>query len=136
MTKQGLHWIATEQELYWIAGILEGEGSFQFDKRRTTPAPRVIVDMTDKDVILKLQKITQLGSVAGPYRDKRCETWKQMWRWDVSARCESVAIIQRVYLLLGKRRRKQIRLVLRKCGMRINKQLGGPSWSMTDMVGR
>lgn len=39
-------------DLQWLAGLLEGEGCFQYNGK---PTPSIVVQMTDKDVINKEQ---------------------------------------------------------------------------------
>lgn len=86
----------------WIAGIIEGEGCFGItapSRGRNTANGRIVVNMTDGDVILRLKEWAQRGTVSGPRaRPKGC---KPIWTWTVS-RCEDVLyVIQRVspYLL-------------------------------------
>lgn len=43
----------TREETAWVAGILEGEGCFDYN--RTPKYPRIRVEMVDQDVIRRLQ---------------------------------------------------------------------------------
>lgn len=47
---------ADEFDRYWLAGLLEGEGSFGFNPA-ATPSPRIELDTVDHDVILRVQRI-------------------------------------------------------------------------------
>jgi hypothetical protein len=47
---------ADEFDRYWLAGLLEGEGSFGFNPA-ATPSPRIELNTVDHDVILRVQRI-------------------------------------------------------------------------------
>lgn len=54
----------TRDDLMWLAGYLEGEGSFVYHKN--TQTHRVCVQSTDKDVLERLVGIVGKGKVGGP----------------------------------------------------------------------
>lgn len=65
----------------YLAGIIEGEGSIQFNKwARKTPSPKISVSMTDKDSIQRLQKMSGIGSITGPTIR---ENYQPIYRWCV-----------------------------------------------------
>ena len=44
----------TDNELHWLAGLLEGEGYFTLGISRRQPnAPRIVLVMTDEDVVVR-----------------------------------------------------------------------------------
>jgi hypothetical protein len=56
------------KELYWVAGLLEGEGCFRVKKNSLRKAGRytevcVEVNMTDEGVIRKLHAVVGVGKV-------------------------------------------------------------------------
>jgi len=55
----------------WLAGLVEGEGCIRLQKSNKSVGASVIVQMTDGDVIERLQSITGLGCVTGPYYKKK-----------------------------------------------------------------
>lgn len=102
----------TDIELGWLAGILEGEGSFVLG---TTPKgyPRyeVTVSMTDEDVINELLRITGMGRIYGPYKKKKVQ-WKPSWKWSVVKEADVKDLCLRVKPLMYRRRRLQINRLL------------------------
>lgn len=93
----------------WVAGILEGEGCFHMERRRY---PRITVQMTDEDVIRKLQMVTGVGKVNGPYNPHGRFTerthWKPAWRWIVSRPEDVNPILNAIRPLMGERRGAKI----------------------------
>ena len=96
----------TIMEAAWIAGILEGEGSFVCDSMngKSRPRPRIAVQMTDEDVMRRLAGL--LGArLYGPY--KRAHPRKPVWAIGITG---PVAIewmrVLKVYM--GARRQAQI----------------------------
>ena len=104
-----------ERDLYWVAGLLEGEGSFHISKQKSGKSVyryvRVMCNMSDEDVVRRLHKVTGVGRIGGPYKapGKKRQHWTPMWRWTVCAKREVATIISAVYPLMGERRKKQIR---------------------------
>jgi len=63
------------KDLYWLAGLLEGEGSFGATKDGAYP--NVCLKMNDKDVVFKAHKLLRPAiyrkngnDIAGPIYDK------------------------------------------------------------------
>jgi len=63
-------------EVAWLAGILEGEGSF-ISKGQA----RIQVAMTDQDIITRLAELTGVGRVYAVRRQKPHH--KDSWLWTV-----------------------------------------------------
>jgi len=93
-------------ELHWLAGLLEGEGSFLHGPPSKPNCPRITVQMTDLDVI---QRCSTLMGV--PYKnarnDKRNPKWKRAWALQLG-NYRAVALMQRLHPLMGARRQAQI----------------------------
>lgn len=49
------------KDIYWLAGLLEGEGCFHLDRIRGTPVPTIRVKMTDRDVVQKVAAVLRIG---------------------------------------------------------------------------
>ncbi len=104
----------TEPELTWVAGLLEGEGCFrvyrdtQHCRSRTYVylRPRVICAMTDRDVIERLQLVTDMGRVA--IARKTAPGHKPYWRWTVSRDADAMELMRSLYPHMGERRRAKI----------------------------
>lgn len=96
----------TDQELGWVAGVLEGEGCFDYN--RTPKYPRVRAEMTDEDVIDRLHRLVG-GRKHAP--KKRKGHWKQSYGLIVNG-AEAVALMEAVLPLMGERRRAKIERLL------------------------
>lgn len=92
-------------DIYWLAGLLEGEGCF-YDKDSTTV---LALGMTDADVIAKASKLLRCTSkTRTEYRTSNC---KPYFRIKVQGK-RAVGWMMTLYSLLGTRRREQIRAAL------------------------
>lgn len=60
-----------EKDLYWLAGLLEGEGSFDLHEKGggRTARPRVSMSSTDEDVIAEVSRLLGVSSYSR-YRPK------------------------------------------------------------------
>lgn len=111
----------TRENLAWLAGILEGEGTFRLHQERQ---PCVTVAMTDEDVIRRAHEVAGVGNVRGPYTPKGK---KPFWVWTVAKSCDAYALSVAVYPWLCSRRRAKIREIIR----------GWTAWEQTNpMPGR
>ena len=98
-----------ECDLAWLAGLLEGEGTFGTSRQRTLAYPLVSVEMTEESVVRRAAKI--LGATAV----RRVESRKRGWRPTFVARVAghtAAAWMQRVHALMGERRRAAIETAL------------------------
>jgi hypothetical protein len=115
-----LNW--TTGNLMWVAGLLEGEGSFgpYIGKSGTNKGQvrlRISCAMTDEDVIRKLHAITGFGSIRGPIQSspspKRLlagETgeYKPIWVWESKNQEEVYEFELEIFAFMGERRKSQI----------------------------
>ena len=110
----------TKADLHWLAGLLEGEGSFFVAYSRNGghqyPHARIEVSMTDKDVIQRAAKL--LGAT---YRLQKWSTaatrhYKPIWKSSVYS-ANAVSHMLRLAPLMGRRRKRKIADVLRECRM-------------------
>jgi hypothetical protein len=103
--------VTSEAECAWLAGLLEGEGSFMMTSQsvqlvsgvKVYRYPRITVNMTDRDVIL--QAANMFGNSV--YRLPPQDGLKQQWRASTSG-THAASWMQRLYPWLGSRRRGQI----------------------------
>jgi hypothetical protein len=102
------------KDIYWLAGLIEGEGCFHLDTIRGTPVPTIRVKMTDLDVVNRAAAILRSG-LKSPgvysYPDKSCLGTKQAW----SARLggyRAAGWMMTLYPLMGERRQRKIREIL------------------------
>ncbi|WBB67738.1 LAGLIDADG family homing endonuclease [Micromonospora sp. WMMD812] len=103
-------------ELAWLAGLLEGEGTFctHYTKTRGRQEPqtrvRIAVQMTDEDVVRKVQSIVGLGNVLK--RKAQKDHHKDSFTWSVQAMDVVVALGTLLMPHMGERRRQQIETLL------------------------
>lgn len=94
----------TEADLYWLAGLLEGEGSFLKPTPSSPASPIVVVSMTDLDVIERAAMI--IGS--GVWKNQNLNPkWKQTYRATIKGQ-RAVDLMKLLYPHMGQRRREQI----------------------------
>ncbi len=93
-------------DIAWVAGLLEGEGSFLFKK--SGEAPLVSCHMTDLDVLEKLQNLCggKIYTVS-----KRKDHWKQSWVWYVS-HANAARLMKDVLPYMASRRSQKIKCLL------------------------
>lgn len=94
----------------WLAGLLEGEGTFHISKRKNALLIRVM--MTDKDVVARAA--VMFGSrITGPLKTKtpKGNAGKLVFQTSVNGRW-AAAWMMTLYKFLGERRRAKVRLAL------------------------
>lgn len=105
----------TASQIHWIAGLLEGEGTFT----KTTPASqslgshsvRVGFSSTDQDVTLKIANLLGFGSIHRVMPKTNKWSPKEQFRWETSG-VRAAGLMMTIYSLMGKRRQEKIRELL------------------------
>jgi len=98
----------SRENLAYLAGLLEGEGSFIFNSKQ-----RLIVQaqMTDEDAIQKLADLSGMGRCNGPYVNKHLtmngNLRKKSWLWQVEGE-RAYALMVALYPWMCKRRKEKI----------------------------
>jgi hypothetical protein len=95
-------------EYYWVAGLLEGEGSFL--TRTRGYSAKISCQMTDLDVLQRLQS-TLGGSICRTTKVR--DHYKDCWVWNIEG-FPAIRIMTLLRDLMGTRRRQQIDLVLQR----------------------
>lgn len=70
----------TGEEVAWLAGLLEGEGSFN---NATKGYPRVQMVSTDHDIVIRSAKLVE-ANVLGPYSNTKWLGKRPQYRWYVN----------------------------------------------------
>jgi hypothetical protein len=91
------------KNIHWLAGILEGEGSFQLER------PAIALEMTDRDIVQRVANIFQVPV----YELKRRPGSKQAYKAVLTGNL-AIQWMMTLYSLLGVRRKARIREVLEK----------------------
>lgn len=95
-----------ETKLYWLAGILEGEGSFMKPSPSSKNAPTISLQMTDEDVVRRVYDVVGRGSFykCGNIRNIK---WKPTYKFVLKGE-GAVNLMRTLYPLMGNRRQQQI----------------------------
>ena len=98
-----------ELSLYWLAGVLEGDGSFLEGKVYNDYKPLIMCTMTDEDVIARIASLLEVGYHAAHHTDKRAieRGWKQPYATKVSGE-RAVRLMKQLRPLMGQRRQSEI----------------------------
>ncbi len=97
--------ILDSKDVYWLAGLLEGEGSFLKPRPSTPTIPRITIEMCDKDVIERVAYVFGVNYIY--HRKPRNERRKDGYGV-ASAAKNAVKIMQAIYPIMGERRKQQI----------------------------
>lgn len=95
-----------ETETAWVAGILEGEGSFIL---RDGHRPVVQLAMTDEDVVRRVHAFAECGVVNGPYE---YNGHKPQWKFQITTSEDAVAFMKEILPWMGRRRMQKIEYIL------------------------
>lgn len=99
----------TTTDVAWAAGLFEGEGTIYLARStRRNERPRLALSLssTDKDVVEKFRSIFGVGTLTGPYMQKK--STKPCWLWRVRKEEDCDSMIEALYPYLGTRRRMTI----------------------------
>lgn len=88
------------RDIHWVAGLLEGEGSFE--RKPTTIAIRC--GMTDRDTVERLAQIVGTGAV---YAHSVTKGDKQVWSWGIYSK-NAAQWMMTLWPLMGERRKQRI----------------------------
>src|SRR5438876_5445144 len=97
--------MTTIKDIIWLAGLLEGEGCFDFIR-----CPRITINMTDLDIIERVRKIYKTNNkitIIGRGH------YKTAYYLNISGDL-SIQWMMTIYVLMGIRRQAQIREVIIK----------------------
>jgi LAGLIDADG-like domain len=99
-------WIAEaadgDVERAWLAGLLEGEGSFGCGQRHTV---LVRLTMTDQDVV---ERVARMLGASVRREEPAKDNWAPTWHFEIYGR-RAMGIAEDLEPLMGQRRRAQIR---------------------------
>ena len=90
------------EQIAWATGIFEGEGWIKKDKRKRATF-ELCVQMSDLDIIQRLQQVFQTGSVYKGTTPKN-PNHKQLYRWSVCSRKNVASVLNLMLPFLGQRR--------------------------------
>jgi len=104
----------------WLAGILEGEGHFGYNKRKYILKstgevkfyydPYAHLQMTDKDIVYRVASLFQSKSVR-TYQDKRGNR-KLLYRVGCNGKIRLPYVLKSIFPHMGERRKTKITILL------------------------
>jgi len=95
-------------DIYWLAGIVEGEGCFHSSKK----TPTISIGLTDLDIIYKIRRILNDNRRISQYKNRPGSLGtKTLYRLRYSGH-KAVSIMFTLYSLLGSRRKLKIKEVI------------------------
>ena len=94
-----------DKHIAWVAGLLEGEGSFFANSNGLSP--RISCEMTDEDTIEKLREYCG-GTVIKPAIRNG---WKQSWVWRLGGE-EAYLLMMLILPYMSKRRTEKIETLM------------------------
>jgi len=108
-----------KHELWWVAGLLEGEGSFCLTAPKPSKPqyryPQVEINMCDLDVLERFVETVGIGNkISGPHRTRSAHH-RPTYGWRVAGQNAAWLMVQ-VLPLMGERRAAKIREVLEVTG--------------------
>jgi len=95
----------TTTEFAYLAGLLEGEGYFGFDKRGLISQPYLVLAMTDKDVVEYAATLIEGNMILLKRRTRKS---KPVYRVSITRRERILYLYTGLLPFLGKRRSEQV----------------------------
>lgn len=93
------------KDIYWLAGLLEGEGCFLYQD-----TPRITLVMSDQDVV---EEAATIMKAKVKYRLPKDKNWKGMYELYLCS-YRAAGWMMTLYSLLGGRRQARVRQILQK----------------------
>jgi hypothetical protein len=98
-------------ELHWLAGWLEGEGSFLAPPPSNVGRPRISGQARDKDVVAEVGRLFRIKALLDRSGQLRNPEWSAMWRVLLQGQ-RAAALMLALEPLMGRRRQEKIRRAL------------------------
>ena len=95
------------EEIAWLAGWLEGEGTFGV---QPGGYPKIAAASVDLDVLERAYKLTHVGRISQV--KKQQEHHQQCWVWQVSRINDTVPLLEAILPFMMERRAARIRQLL------------------------
>lgn len=102
------------KDIYWLAGLLEGEGHFAF-----YDSPRIQLTMTDEDVVAKARIIIKTDNKISIYKPRQGQN-KPSYKITISG-ITAISWMMTLYPLMGRRRKETIRNVIKEWKLTSNR---------------
>lgn len=98
----------TSDETAWVAGILEGEGCFDYNGGHKKRYPRIRVEMCDTDVVERLHALIGCGRLSYPTKRGAKPQWRSTALLVINGREHVEPLLRAVRPWLGVRRGEKV----------------------------
>ena len=98
--------MVSTKDIAWLAGLLEGEGSFTGATKRHPGSIRLAISSTDYDILERVSALLGNKGIYGPYMSK---LGKKPYHTVCISGSPAVSWMMTLYTLMGTRRRARIR---------------------------
>ena len=112
------------KDIAWLAGILEGEGSFFIDNQKrklangdykTYPTPTLQVNMSDEDVIARVSQIVDKNYTVIDWHHRQNPEHKIQYRVKLTGE-KALIVMRNIYEFMGERRQQKFCDIAGICG--------------------
>lgn len=110
----------TTMEIAWLAGLLEGEGYFAWNK--SWGSARVMLRMGDRDVVERAHKLCRATGVLSKIQRANPRSAIPMYEMRLYGK-RAAGVMMTVYAVMGERRQAKIREILDKWKSRPTREL-------------
>lgn len=98
--------LANPNDIEWMAGLFEGEGCVSIHWNKNGYGyPKVVLGMSDEDVINRLHNSVGFGTVAMRSYQRK----KPMWYWSISEKSEMLVFLRALLPQMGLRRSEKFK---------------------------
>lgn len=98
-------------DFHWLAGLLEGEGCFSVSKKGKYAYPKISLNMTDRDVVLRASKLLQSTP---PCRVKN-KGGRDTYQTNITG-SRALVMMRKLMPFMGTRRRARIKEIQTEVG--------------------
>lgn len=105
-----------EKDIYWMAGLFDGEGSISIKKRTNGKSDKMYtyvqldLQSSDEDIVERLLRISQIGAIHEIKR--KTSTGKTMYGWNVGRKKDVIRFLTAIYPIMSLRRQAKIKEVV------------------------
>ena len=126
----------TNEQIAYLAGFLEGEGSFCITRPHNSYRPLVRVGQKTPKVLIFLQETSGVGKIRRTIRFRKGK-YSAFYSWDVEKREDLVDLISKIYpYLVSTRTKRRAWCVLRSAKIRGNFKGSRPRISRENLSER
>lgn len=118
-------------EIFWLAGLLEAEGSFVAAPPSDPKRPRISLAMTDADIVERVSRL--FGGTAIQQQAGRVQGWKATYR-TLARGSRAMMLMGCVYPAMSTRRQQQIGLALASVGQSVSPDFEQHDWRIVPIA--